>query len=590
MRKISFFVFMILLLNWSSAQVLSPKIGKDEINGAHKFSHSNKANVITKQPFNGYSKSAYIQTRWYNYATTMNNNNGNIGSLNWVYLFPDSLVYARYGSSYYKTWVHAAAVVLDPTDNVFQYAGSLNIYKNMPYRLDSIGIYGKYVRHLASSIVDTLIIEFLAESNSNMPNYFFTGSSVQSSYGVDTVFFKGLYQTNALLNDNSKIIVKIPLTAAIVADTLASGLNYFKVGLSLPISVSAGKVIVMTYQFKPGYTYSLSDTLNNMNYFEFLTYEENGDNTYPSYSKMSFNQSLLVSSWGPLNIGFNWDSLFIPSFAFPQSYPYENHLVDFKLSVGQPTPPPSLVISEIMYNELSNSDSLEYLELFFSEFASIDLGGLTITKGVNFTFPPNTYLHDGHYLVVAKDSALVNSVFGISGTLQWDSGELKNSGEEILIQNTNGDTFALVNYGNTSPWPVIGSGYRSSIESCSGSCFNNNGTYWEVSDEFVTLFNGDSLFGTPGKGCVISSIESQNDNAKNISIYPNPVDNILYFGNINSSYEVSVFDISGSLVKRFNINDSNASVNMEDLNAGLYFIQFLDKQTMNKMVKKLLVY
>ncbi|RLD64755.1 MAG: hypothetical protein DRI84_08215, partial [Bacteroidetes bacterium] len=557
------------------------------INISHKSNHSNKANVITKQPFNGYSKTASIQTRWYNYATSMNNNNGNIGSLNWAYLFPDSLVYARYGSSYYKTWVHAAAVVLDPTDNVFQYSGSLNINKNMPYRLDSIGIYGKYVRHLASSIVDTLIVEFLAESNSNMPNYYFTGSSVQSSYGVDTAFFKGLYQTNSLLNDNSKIIVKIPLTAAIAADTLASGLNYFKVGLSIPISVSAGKVIAMTYQFKPGYTYGLSDTLNNMNYFEFLTYEENGDNTYPSYSKMFFNQSFVVQS----NLGSNWSSLFAPTLAFVKAYQYESHLVDFKLSTGHSNPSFRLIISEIMYNDLSDSDSLEYFELFYSNNFTINLGGCTITKGVSFTFPPNTYLYDGHYLVVAKDSALINSVFGISGTFQWDSGELKNSGEEILIRNAYGDTFAYVNYKDTSPWPITGGGYGPSIEFCNTNWhFNNDGASWEASNDFVTLFNGDSIFGTPGKGCVISSIESQNNTAKNISMYPNPVDNVLYFGNIHSSYEVSVFDISGSLVKHFDINDSSNSVNLEELNTGLYFIQFVDKKTRNRMVKKLLVH
>ncbi len=575
-----------MLFNMSSAQILNIKTEMDGFYISNKFLQSNKANVITKQQFNGYSKTASIQTRWYNYATTMNNINSNIGSLNWAYLFPDSLAYARYGLSYYKTWVHAAAVVLDPTDYAFQYSGSLNINKNMPYRLDSIGIYGKYVRHLAPSIVDTLIVEFLAENSSNMPNYFFTGIFPQSAFGVDTAFFKGLDQTNSFLNDNSKITVKIPLTTAIAADTTASGLNYFKIGLSLPILVSAGKVIAMTYQFKPGYAYGLSDTLNNLNYFKLLTYEENGDNTYPSYSKMLFNQSFVVQS----NLGSNWSSLFTPTIAFAKAYQYENHVVDFKLSTGHPDPYFRLIISEIMYNDLSSSDSLEYFELFNSGLSTIDLSGYTITKGVNYTFPPNTYLYDGHYLVVAKDSALINSVFGISGSFQWDSGALNNSGEEIMIQSAYGDTLAYVDYKDVSPWPIEGDGSGSSIEFCSIAAFyNNDGALWTASNNFVALFNGDSIFGTPGIGCVINSLENQNDKDGDISMYPNPANDLLFFNNITSDFEVNIYDIKGVLVKQYIINSAKQSISIEQLKQGLYFIQFVNNSTKNNTVKKLIV-
>ena len=577
---------MIMLFNMSSAQVLSLKSEMDEVNISSNYFHNNKANIISNQQLRGYSKTASIQTRWYNYATTKDNNNGNIGSLNWSYLFPDTLVYAQYGSSYYKTWVHAAAVVLDPTDNAFQYSGSLNITKNMPYRLDSIGIYGKYVRHLAANIVDTLIVEFLAENSSNMPNYFFTGSFPQSAYGLDTAFFKGLQQTNSFLNDNSKITVKIPLTAAIAADTLASGLNYFKIGLSLPISVSAGKVIAMTYYFKPGYTYGLSDTLNNMNYFKLLSYEEKGDNTYPSYSKLFFNQSFVVQSV----LASNWDSLFTPTIAFAQAYPYENHAVDFKLSVGQPNPSFRLIISEIMYNDLSNSDSLEYFELFNNSLSTIDISGYTITKGVNYTFPPNTYLHDGHYMVVAKDSALINAVFGISESYQWDSGALSNSGEEIMIQSASGDTLAYVDYKIASPWPIEGNGSGESIEFCSAAAFyNNDGALWTASNNFVALFNGDSIFGTPGKGCVIISIGNQEHVKDKIRIYPNPANDILNIATNGEEYEVKVYNIAGSIIKEVTINGSNYSIDLSSMNKGVYYLQFVNSKTSNRTVRKLIV-
>jgi len=586
LRTIWIFIFMITLLNLSFAQILNHKMSMDKISITNKYSYSNKIKTSILQRIDKSSKMLTNGSRWYNYAATMNSNNGGLGSLNRAYLFPDTSVYTWDGMNYHKAWVHAAAVVLDPTDTVFHFSGSVDISKNDPYRLDSVGIYCKYVRHLPANVVDTLIVEFLAESNSNMPNYYFTNALVQNNYGVDTVFFKGLSQTNARLIDNNKIVVKFPLTAAVAADTLASGINYLMIGTPSPVFIPAGNIIAMTFQFKPAYTYSPSDTLNNMNYLEFFTYEENGDNTYPFYSKSFFNQSFIVSDY----LGGNWSSLFTPSVAFVKAYQYENHLVDFKLAVGQSLPSTKLVISEIMYNDLSSSDSLEYFELFNPMNNSINLGGYTITKGVNFSFPPNTYLLGGQYMVIAKDSALVNSVFGISGTFQWDSGGLKNSGEVIMIQNAYGDTLAFVDYDDSSPWPVEGDGNGPSIEFCNPVPFyNNDGALWSASNNFISLFNGDSIFGTPGTGCVVSSIENYKEKDDNISMYPNPANDMLFFDNITSDFEVNIYDTKGILVKQFIINDGSQSISIEQLESGIYFIQFVNISTKNNTVKKLIV-
>jgi len=860
MKKNLLFILMITLYSWVSAQVVSSKIGMNVVNTPFQLSQSQSNNNASLGQGNTKGVSTTIVSRWYNYANTMNTLNGGLGVLNSNYLFPDTQITAQFGTNYSTPWVHSAAVVLDPTDSLFYSNTGLNIDANTAYSLDSIGIYCNYTRNPLSTVVDTLIVEFLAESGSNMPSYYFTGPNFQSAYGVDTIFFKGLQRTNSFLNAPNTITVKYPLTAASAMDTLVSGVNYFKIGPSSPITVAAGKKVAITYQFKPGYSYVQADTLNNKNYFSLLSYEENGSNTYPFYTKSSFNQSFIIPSWARFNPGSVWNTLYVPTIAFVQSYSLENHLVDFKLTAAQSiqtpdlviteinyngpesgtdstefieiynndtanvnlngysfaegvsytfpaitlnagdyiviakdslvmlnffgvsarqwnsgalsnsgediilvtangdtvdvvdyddsspwptsavdsgghsmsfcdltldnnmganwsattdfvgvntagdsiwaspgvgctiiTPPngdtiapfvldafilnstslkvvfseavgssaedvnnysgltvssavrnstkdtvtltlsaalinginnvltvanvkdtsnnvmlnpqsfniiyndvnTKLVITEIMYNDLSSSDSLEYFEIYNNTFNAINIGGFEITEGVHYTFPANTILGSGNYLVIAKDSALVNSVFGITGTHQWESGGLKNSGEDIEIQNTVGDTIAYVDYDDASPWPLKGDGDGPSIEYCDLSTnaeyYNNDGSQWVACNHFVALFNGDSIFGTPGTGCFIISVENPNDNTENISIYPNPVSNVLYFGNVHSTYEVRIFNITGSQVKRFDVNDSHASVDMNALNSGLYFIQFVNTKTMKKTIKKLIV-
>src|SRR4051812_28506811 len=62
-----------------------------------------------------------------------------------------------------------------------------------------------------------------------------------------------------------------------------------------------------------------------------------------------------------------------------------------------------LVISEIMYHPLDRPDgkNLEFLELYNSEAISLPLGSYRIAGDINYTFPSNTVINAGQYLVIA---------------------------------------------------------------------------------------------------------------------------------------------------------------------------------------------
>jgi hypothetical protein len=248
----------------------------------------------------------------------------------------------------------------------------------------------------------------------------------------------------------------------------------------------------------------------------------------------------------------------------------------------------NLLLTEIMYNDPSSLDTLEYFEIYNNGNATVNLGGYIVTEGVDFIFPANTYLTIGSYIVVAKDSASVNSVFGITGTLQWTDGGLKNSGEDIEIQNSLGDTLIYVDYDDSSPWPVEADGDGYSLEFCDVNNDNNDGSNWTISGNLAAVINGDSIYGTPGASCIMISVENSKS-IENIKMYPNPATDVIFFSNQSLDYDVSIYDVTGSLVQRALINNSNNSISIKALKPGMYYVQMVNSKTFESISKKLIV-
>jgi hypothetical protein len=242
-----------------------------------------------------------------------------------------------------------------------------------------------------------------------------------------------------------------------------------------------------------------------------------------------------------------------------------------------------------MYNDLSSIDSLEFFELYNAGNSDAKLGGYKVVEGIVYKFPAGTKIPANGFLVIAKDSALVNSVFGITGTHQWVSGGLKNSGEDIEIINTKGDTIVYVDYDDSSPWPVKADGDGYSMVFCDKTKDNNDGANSQLASKYVTTFNGDSIFADPGEGCIASGFFHRPVINDNISIYPNPAHNRLYINTNGKEYSVRIFDISGSMIKSVTINSATSKISIENLKSGLYYIQFTNTKSGVVTGKKLIV-
>jgi hypothetical protein len=342
------------------------KKSTDEINFDMKLHKENMRTLNSKN----------TESRWYNYAFALDDILGGIASLSWNNLFPDSTILVDYSSGYGGTWIHLLGNTLDPKSDWFNdpgfFPGELYINEHMPYTVDTVGMQFYYWRnHPDPTIVDTLIFEvFTNNVSSDMPIYFFgPTSSVAGSYGVDTLRF-GAYLFNAhdlSSKATSKRTYKFPLTEAFANDTLDDGSLIAYISTADMGQIDAGKLVGVTANFKPGYSWNPNlDTLVQKNRLVFLSYEENGEETWSNFTKGDYNESHIAtpSSFDPAS---SWYEFQIPEWAFTAaSFSYENHLFYYKLTadvsgIGVERPTENTVsLSQNHPNPFSNTTSVRY--------------------------------------------------------------------------------------------------------------------------------------------------------------------------------------------------------------------------------------
>jgi|GEM_PF-91886 len=185
----------------------------------------------------------------------------------------------------------------------------------------------------------------------------------------------------------------------------------------------------------------------------------------------------------------------------------------------------SIVISEFMYNDPGGgSDALEFIELLNTDTLGINLNGYSF-HGVTYTFP-DTVLMPKEYIVVASNADSFATVFGFT-PFDWPGGgtnALSNGGEDIVLYDDMGNTVDSVDYESAFPWDSNASGQGPSLALCNVFSDNKDPINWRTSTYFWTIYEGDSLFATPGFGECIENcardVFEPNDFPTNLPIIP----------------------------------------------------------------------
>ena len=142
-----------------------------------------------------------------------------------------------------------------------------------------------------------------------------------------------------------------------------------------------------------------------------------------------------------------------------------------------------LVISEIMYKPAPRADGkvLEYVELFNSNPFFEDISGYRLSGDIDFTFPTNTILPGGAFLVAARSPMDLQNVYGVTNVVGPYNGSLKSSGT-VRLRNDTGAIYLEIPYSNKPPWPVAADGTGHSLVLARPSYGEGDPHAWNISD------------------------------------------------------------------------------------------------------------
>ncbi len=147
--------------------------------------------------------------------------------------------------------------------------------------------------------------------------------------------------------------------------------------------------------------------------------------------------------------------------------------------IDNDVPPPALVINEILYNSIDDDTPYEFVEIYNAETEAVDLSGVYFSNGIEYTFPAETSIAAGEYIVVALTSATYEG----NGyqVFQWTTGALSNSGEAIEIRTASGQVIDYVEYDDGGDWPSVCDGDGPSLELLGTDLDNSLAANWAAS-------------------------------------------------------------------------------------------------------------
>lgn len=181
------------------------------------------------------------------------------------------------------------------------------------------------------------------------------------------------------------------------------------------------------------------------------------------------------------------------------------------------------------------------------------------------------YFHDNSIYFISNTNGNVtidSSILTQNGALDICLGKMDNSGNLI--------------------WGKI---YASAADDeGSGISYYNNAVYFTGSFKSTGVFDSFSLIGAGNWDIVTGKIDATlgltDFTTSQVTIFPNPVNDILTLNfKENFNDEISILDITGKIIKKATISNQLNTINVADLEKGIYFILFKNNKTY-KLIKK----
>jgi hypothetical protein len=253
-------------------------------------------------------------------------------------------------------------------------------------------------------------------------------------------------------------------------------------------------------------------------------------------------------------------------------------------TVAQPIPGggPAPVITEIMYNPPEGgNDTLEFLEILNPSLtASINMEGYYFSSGIDFTFPAGFTLGTGEHVLIAGDSVIFETWYGLEA-FEWEgqASSLSNSGEGIALRNVAGAVVDTVFFDDAVAWPQEADGDGYSLVLCDPTADNNLPESWTASENQTGIIIGTSLpiaiWADPGQLATCTPTGISDSQETGMVIYPNPSNGVfrIELSEKQIASIIRIYNMMGQEVHQTALSNGETAVELNTkLKAGNYIL------------------
>ncbi len=163
------------------------------------------------------------------------------------------------------------------------------------------------------------------------------------------------------------------------------------------------------------------------------------------------------------------------------------------------------VINEIHYHPADDTQT-EWIELANTMSYDMDLGGWSLTGAVEYTFPNDTTIAAGQFVVIAADPSKVQLRSIFEKPLGPFEGRLSNQGERIELRNVSGRLMSWVAYNDRAPWPIAPDGSGATLAKSDPESDSASHENWRSSLQVGGTPGGENFPTTSGHALSINEL------------------------------------------------------------------------------------
>ena len=230
------------------------------------------------------------------------------------------------------------------------------------------------------------------------------------------------------------------------------------------------------------------------------------------------------------------------------------------------------IVTEINYQSSMSQDAGDWIELYNTSSNPLNLGGYNVKTSSSqtlYTIPSNITIPPHQYLILQADNVKFASIYpSVTATTGPNNMDLNNSKDIVKIYDNSGEVQYSLLYETSNNWPAQGNGTSRTMDNINYIANQNNPNTWV----------DGCLLGSPGQAydpqCKPLGLTSA-DKQHQITLYPNPTNDVLYIQSQQAFVDLRVVDVTGKILLQY---QSPHSISLASLSPGTYWIQLRNEQ------------